>query len=352
MSLTHKSQSALEYMMTYGWAILIIVIVAGVLYSFGVFNPSSSASATITGFSGLGSVTAECFPGGGLVLQLGNSVGSAIQITKINTTSQTGTHISVNFSTNIALGSTVNFAMPSACANSTGTKYSNVVSITYTEPGQVFPGPYFSTGVVQGKAVSQGLAANFTGDGIIVAYGSSGFGTNTTMAFWERVISPPSGCCNGDMVILSNANNGGQSWVRYQNTTSYDFSDEFYTAIGPNLQWNLIVVTHSAPGSDKFYLNGTLVHTGSSGQRAFSDVDMGAWQNGPSQFYTGKLADVQVYNTTLSAQKITQLYNEGFGGAPLLNENLTGWWPLDGNANDYSGNNNNGVPTNVQWVSP
>ena len=38
-----KSQSALEYMMTYGWAILIIVIVAGVLYSLGIFSPSSSA---------------------------------------------------------------------------------------------------------------------------------------------------------------------------------------------------------------------------------------------------------------------------------------------------------------------
>ena len=53
-----KSQSALEYMMTYGWAILIIVIVAAVLYSFGIFSPSSSISATITGFSGLGSVQA------------------------------------------------------------------------------------------------------------------------------------------------------------------------------------------------------------------------------------------------------------------------------------------------------
>ena len=33
-----RSQSALEYMMTYGWAILIIVIVAAVLYSFGIFG--------------------------------------------------------------------------------------------------------------------------------------------------------------------------------------------------------------------------------------------------------------------------------------------------------------------------
>jgi hypothetical protein len=46
-----KAQSALEYMMTYGWAILIIVIVAVILYSMGIFNPSSSISATITGFA-------------------------------------------------------------------------------------------------------------------------------------------------------------------------------------------------------------------------------------------------------------------------------------------------------------
>ena len=41
-----RSQSALEYMMTYGWAILIIVIVAVILYSMGIFNPSSSITFT------------------------------------------------------------------------------------------------------------------------------------------------------------------------------------------------------------------------------------------------------------------------------------------------------------------
>ena len=43
---TKRSQSALEYMMTYGWAILIIVIVAVILYSMGIFNPSSSITFT------------------------------------------------------------------------------------------------------------------------------------------------------------------------------------------------------------------------------------------------------------------------------------------------------------------
>ena len=63
-----RSQSALEYMMTYGWAILIIVIVAVILYSMGIFNPSSSITSTVTGFSNLGAVNAFCIPNQGLFL--------------------------------------------------------------------------------------------------------------------------------------------------------------------------------------------------------------------------------------------------------------------------------------------
>ena len=36
---TSKSQSAMEYLMTYGWAILIIAIVMVAMFSLGVFNP-------------------------------------------------------------------------------------------------------------------------------------------------------------------------------------------------------------------------------------------------------------------------------------------------------------------------
>jgi hypothetical protein len=36
---TRKSQAALEFLMTYGWAILIILIVIGALAYFGVLNP-------------------------------------------------------------------------------------------------------------------------------------------------------------------------------------------------------------------------------------------------------------------------------------------------------------------------
>jgi len=63
------------------------------------------------------------------------------------------------------------------------------------------------------------------------------------------------------------------------------------------------------------------------------------------------LADVQIYNTSLSANEIQALYLEGIGGAPIDLQHLVGWWPLNGNANDYSGNGNNGQIYNVNFVS-
>jgi hypothetical protein len=55
-----KGQSALEYMMTYGWAILIIVIVAVILYSMGIFNPRTSVTASSSGFSPFAVSAAVC----------------------------------------------------------------------------------------------------------------------------------------------------------------------------------------------------------------------------------------------------------------------------------------------------
>ncbi len=47
-----KSQSAMEYLMTYGWAILIIAVVLGVMFALGVFNSSNFTSTVCTGEPG------------------------------------------------------------------------------------------------------------------------------------------------------------------------------------------------------------------------------------------------------------------------------------------------------------
>ncbi len=67
--------------------------------------------------------------------------------------------------------------------------------------------------------------------------------------------------------------------------------------------------------------------------------------------WKGFVSNMQVYNTTLSQAEITALYNEGIGGAPVQLKNLVGWWPLNGDTKDYSGNGNNGVPTGVSFTS-
>jgi hypothetical protein len=82
-----KGQTALEYLITYGWAILIILVVLAVLWYYDVFNPGKWAGETrycpadfeMLGatLSGAGSVN------GTLTLVLGNKVGNQITLNTI-----------------------------------------------------------------------------------------------------------------------------------------------------------------------------------------------------------------------------------------------------------------------------
>ena len=63
--------------------------------------------------------------------------------------------------------------------------------------------------------------------------------------------------------------------------------------------------------------------------------------------YQGSISNIQIYNTILTANQIQRLYQNGIGGAPVLTANVVGWWPLNGNANDYGGNGFSGTPTST-----
>ena len=65
----------------------------------------------------------------------------------------------------------------------------------------------------------------------------------------------------------------------------------------------------------------------------------------------GYLSNVQIYNTSLDAGQISALYLKGIGAAPIAPQNCVGWWPLNGDVNDYSGNNNNGAATAISYTS-
>ena len=57
----------------------------------------------------------------------------------------------------------------------------------------------------------------------------------------------------------------------------------------------------------------------------------------------GKLDDIAIYNRALTPLEITQLYTGQAIPSYLPTNGLVGYWPFCGNANDESGNGNNGV---------
>jgi len=76
-----KGQTALEYLVTYGWAILAIVIIAAVLWYFGVFNPSKwTGGRQCGGFSSFTCIDYTNTAANATVV-LGNAVGRQLDIT-------------------------------------------------------------------------------------------------------------------------------------------------------------------------------------------------------------------------------------------------------------------------------
>jgi hypothetical protein len=160
-----KGQTAIEYLMTYGWAILIILIVAGVLAYYGIFAPAGFLGPTARGFGQVQvlnpwSLTAA---NGAMTLNLENRVGGTIQVTNISyTLTNGGTATCFQAppecpngclpagSTNLTSGSKGVFIATQAtgCTDigTSGSTYTATVTITYGYSG----GAFSSTGTISG----------------------------------------------------------------------------------------------------------------------------------------------------------------------------------------------------------
>ena len=375
--MTHKSQSALEYIMTYGWAILIIVIVAVILYSMGIFNPASSLVATVTGFPGFTGVTAVCTPTGVLVMSVGNAVGYPVFIRDINSTYNS--HV---YSTNVS-----SFVLPDqsskvfvlhGCSNVSGARYSSSIVIQYTEPTQPLQGPYISTGTVGGTAssFSQNTVAYYDNNSYVTIPHSASFNTiwnsgrTYTLIMWMKVTRIYGG--NKYLIQEVPGCTSGTASSAYNSTWFSVFEIEWVGGADTCTNTGGQSVNHYAPYNRWVMVTGILSNKSTSGHSWIAIcVDQSCSNNtytagipanysDPNPYYTyvgmqdilGDVSNVQVYNFAFSGKQIQTEYALGYAGIPISANGLVAWLPMDGNANDYSGNNNNGVPTNVNWVSP
>ena len=360
-----KTQSTMEYMMTWGWAILVIAIVAGVLYSFGIFNPSSSISNTVSGFSGL-NVVQNCV-GGNLVMSITNPSAETMDISGINATGASDSSYA-GFYVSLGPDSSGTLMVPNACPSTAGSSYYDSVTIDYTEPGYVFGSKMISTGKVTGKvstahAYSGLFAAYFNGANGFINISSiplhNGSFTITAFVYGQNFVNN-----SNASVIVSQASSSCPGF--YHCIRGYVQNDTLtFGIIGSDKpgriplndgQWYLTSFVYNESASNKvLYLNQSMDAEGPS-NKPYSVVNgdtlLGAFFNKSYTFdmFHGVMMNVQVYNTSLTQSQILSIYNRSLSGVPPSTNNLIAWWPLDGNALDYSGNHYNGVPVNVTFV--
>lgn len=130
--MNNKGQSALEYLMTYGWALVVIVIVVAALFAFGIFNPPSAG--TCTGLSKLAYKDHDVNADDAFTLIVANGNIGRITLDPI-----TGITLGGDFSgscssiTSVAVGDELTIYCDNAFTT-TGS-YSGTVTIAYTVAG-------------------------------------------------------------------------------------------------------------------------------------------------------------------------------------------------------------------------
>jgi hypothetical protein len=273
-----KAQSAMEYLMTYGWAVLVIAVVLSVLFEMGVFNSANFAP--------------KASPG-------------ACQVMRPD-----------------GPGTTMDISTQGVCNN---------------ELPQYVTSFGSSTSCVDAQYVPIGVSS----------LGQSSM-SSLTISYWEYMITPqvvlhldsanptPSGSgiiCNNNACSVPGplqAEGPGQSFVDTWQFVTLVLNASMATMYvngnpGPNVLWY-----------------GPLT--------GISDLDFLGYEPTCSDWSRGSIADVQIYNMSLDAASVQALYQEGIGGVPITPQNLVGWWPLNGNANDYSGNLNSGQATGIVYT--
>ena len=120
-----KSQAALEFIMTYGWAILVVLVAIGALAYFGVLSPDKFLPAKCIMPQGVGCVDHKA-TATSLAITIRNSLGVDITVDAVKAQQCTALG---------SQGTLSNGASPTTytltCVNA-GTKYNGAVNITYT----------------------------------------------------------------------------------------------------------------------------------------------------------------------------------------------------------------------------
>ena len=194
-------------------------------------------------------------------------------------------------------------------------------------------------------------AFNFSGNGNIGLLNLPTTGTqNFTIAGWVRTNHT-----NGRKGIIcwgqDTPNSSTYLFINTSNKLAFDLAynggPESPVVITDN-QWHFVLVTNTS-GLMQLYLDGNISGTSlmMSPNINGNNKSIGAnITNSGSDNFIGDLDDFGIWNRALTQQEITAFYNQALN--PVLpnyvpSNGLVAYYPFNGNANDASGNGNNGV---------
>ncbi len=254
-----KSQNAMEFLLTYGWMLIVLTIMVVLIFQFGASVPINPSKA---------------IPGACQVYRPG------------------GPFI------------TTNLALEGAC-NNLAPKY--VAVLSQTNGGHVI------------IPLQQALSSNVV-----------------TMTFWLELTGK--GQFPQNIVTVNGTYLGSPHAFDI-----YQQGDPGNT-ITP---WQFIVLTINVSkqsGKNTFlYVNNTVVATDLFTPTSSNGMNVGGAISAYGLFgMDGQISNIQLYSAILSQGDMQELFVEGIGGDPIQLQQLQGWWPLNGDSVDYSGNGRNG----------
>lgn len=141
------AQTALEYLVTYGWAILVIVIIAALFWMY--FNPSDwIGGEQASGFSGLtiGAGDFKLSSDGNLSIIISNGLANSVVVTNVSCGSAS---VSPNTQLHSGSKSSEILVAGTGITGNKGEPYSITVSITYNVVNGV--SGKISSGTLKGK---------------------------------------------------------------------------------------------------------------------------------------------------------------------------------------------------------
>ena len=128
--------------------------------------------------------------------------------------------------------------------------------------------------------------------------------------------------------LLGNSNNTNFLYINGSTQlqiSSSDIAQTFTNTTFSTGSWQHIVLTRDSSNVFRAYKNGTLTDTSSADAGTFTFNQIGTYYTG-QYYFNGKMDEIAIFNTALSASKIQQIYDATaiIGGVPQTANLFTG----------------------------